>query len=127
MPVTKKAHQAQFFETPSPRTNPHTKLGVSAENVQATIETPSNHQGIPRPAKKNSEELFPAEREAQKPMPMTIVRNVPMMAQSIPCSCTMFFYHFFWDSSQEPFVSAPSVQEKPANAKPEHFARTSDF
>jgi len=37
------------------------------ENVVATIETPSSHQGILRPDRKNSEELLPAFLEAMTP------------------------------------------------------------
>ena len=36
-----------------------TKLGVSAENVVATIDVPSNHHGIFLPDKKYSVEFFP--------------------------------------------------------------------
>jgi hypothetical protein len=36
-----------------------TKLGVSVENVLATIETPNNHHGTFLPERKNSVEFFP--------------------------------------------------------------------
>ena len=54
IPVSRNAHQFQFLATPPSRTNPVTRLGVSAEKVVATIETPSSHQGIFRPERKNS-------------------------------------------------------------------------
>jgi hypothetical protein len=53
MPVIRKAHHAQFLDTPFSLTMPVTRFGVSAENVQATIEMPRSHQGIPRPPRKN--------------------------------------------------------------------------
>jgi len=46
-------------DTPFVLTISVTKLGVSVENVVATIDTPSNHHGIVFPDRKNSEELFP--------------------------------------------------------------------
>ena len=51
-PVTKKAHQTQFPETPLVRTISVTRFGVSVEKVVATIESPNNHQGILRPERK---------------------------------------------------------------------------
>jgi hypothetical protein len=48
-----------------------TKLGVSVENVVATIERPNNHQGIVRPERKNSEESFPELFDTYTPMPKT--------------------------------------------------------
>jgi hypothetical protein len=82
IPVIKKAHQAQFLATPFSRTMPVTRLGVSAENVQATMDIPNNHQGIPRPPKKNSEVSFPAVREAIHPMDRTIIKNTKTIDQS---------------------------------------------
>ena len=35
-----------------------TRFGVPAENVVATIDIPNSHQGMPRPARKNSAELL---------------------------------------------------------------------
>jgi hypothetical protein len=62
---------------------PVTKLGVSAENVQATIETPNNHQGMDLPPKKNSSVLFPAVLDAIHPIPRTTAKNRPMMMMSM--------------------------------------------
>ena len=63
MPVSKKAHHAQLPATPLFLTISVTKLGVSAEKVVATIETPNNHHDMLRPPKKNSELLDPADFE----------------------------------------------------------------
>ncbi|GAB7257351.1 hypothetical protein OBPA_18160 [Polaribacter sp. OB-PA-B3] len=41
---------------------------MSAANVVATIEKPSNHQGIDLPERKNSEELFPDFLDTTKPI-----------------------------------------------------------
>ncbi|CAI8201264.1 MAG: Uncharacterised protein [Flavobacteriaceae bacterium] len=60
-PVSRKAHQTQFPETPDERTISVTRLGVSVEKVVATIENPSSHQGILRPDKKYSELLLLAD------------------------------------------------------------------
>jgi len=48
-PVSVKAHQRQLPATPSVRTIFATRLGVSLENVVATIESPASHQGTERP------------------------------------------------------------------------------
>ncbi len=82
IPVIRKAHQAQFLATPFSLTNPVTKLGVSAEKVQATIETPSNHHGMSLPPKKNSSVLSPAVREAHQPIPKTMTKNMLIIIQS---------------------------------------------
>ena len=79
----RKAHHAQFLATPLSLTKPVTKLGVSAEKVHATIETPSNHQGISLPPKKNSSVLSPAVREAHQPIPKTMTKNILMIIQSM--------------------------------------------
>jgi hypothetical protein len=47
------------------------------------MEVPSNHHGIPRPPRKKSAELFPADLEATTPIPITITKNPMMIAQSI--------------------------------------------
>jgi hypothetical protein len=66
---------------------------VSAENVQATIEIPNSHQGIPRPPRKNSEELLPAVFEATQPIDSTITKNIPTIIQSIvPNAICILFY-----------------------------------
>ena len=45
IPVMRKAHHAQFLATPSSRTMPVTRFGVSAEKVQATMDIPSTIAG----------------------------------------------------------------------------------
>jgi hypothetical protein len=60
MPVIRKAHHSQFMLTPPVRTKLVTRFGVSAENVVATIEVPSNHQGSVRPERKYSSVSRPA-------------------------------------------------------------------
>jgi len=59
-------------------------LGVSAEKVVATIETPSNHQGIFRPERKNSVVSFPERRATKTPMPKETIKNKMMIVQSNP-------------------------------------------
>ena len=87
MPVIRKAHHAQFLAMPFSRTMPVTRLGVSAEKVQATIETPRSHQGMLRPPRKNWLVLRPALRDAARPMLMTMTKKMPIMAQSMVCKC----------------------------------------
>ncbi len=67
MPVSRKAHQTQLPATPFWRTMSVTRLGVSVENVVATIDRPSSHQGMLRPERKNSASLRPARRAAHRP------------------------------------------------------------
>jgi hypothetical protein len=50
-------------------------LGVSVEKVVATIEIPSNHQGIFLPDKKYSEELEEDFLETQKPIIRVVEKN----------------------------------------------------
>ncbi len=57
-----KAHHCQLPATPWVRTKLVTRLGVSLENVVATIEIPASHQGTARPEAKNSEVSFPERR-----------------------------------------------------------------
>ena len=52
VPVRSSAHQTQFPKTPSRRTMPATRLGVSVAKVVATIEVPKSHHGMVRPLKK---------------------------------------------------------------------------
>ena len=59
MPVSRKTHQVQLPETPVFRTMSVTRLGVSAEKVVATMDTPNSHQGMFLPERKNSDELLP--------------------------------------------------------------------
>jgi hypothetical protein len=82
MPVIRKAHHAQFCATPPSRTNPVTRFGVSAEKVVATMEIPSNHQGIDRPARKNSVAFLPAFRYATHPIASTTTKKRAIMPQS---------------------------------------------
>ena len=44
-------HQNQLPKTPSVRTRPATKRGVSAEKLVATSEVPATHHGSDRPAR----------------------------------------------------------------------------
>src|SRR5438105_13760807 len=62
MPVSRNAHHSQLFATPCSRTRFVTRLGVSVENVVATIEIPISHQDAARPDVKNSAVLDPARR-----------------------------------------------------------------
>ncbi len=62
MPVSRKAHHAQFCDTPWVRTKSVTRLGVSVEKVVATIEVPISHHGADRPEAKNSEMPLDARR-----------------------------------------------------------------
>ena len=80
--MIKKAHHTQLAATPCCRTTSVTKLGVSAEKVVATIEIPSNHQGILRPDRKNSFELEPAFLETPRPMIRNRAKNEKIIIQS---------------------------------------------
>ena len=59
-----------------------TRFGVSAENVVATIDTPSNHHGISLPDRKKSFALRPAFLEAQAPIASVTTKNRTMIIQS---------------------------------------------
>ena len=82
MPVSRKDHQLQFPETPFWRTKSVTKLGVSVENVVATIETPKSHHGISRSARKNDLVSLPAFFEDQRPISKAIIKYADMIDQS---------------------------------------------
>lgn len=82
MPVNKKAHQTQLPDTPLVLTISVTKLGVSAEKVVATIETPKSHQGIFRPERKNSFADLPAFLEVYAPISIEITKNAAIILQS---------------------------------------------
>ena len=82
--MIRKVHQTQFPDTPLFLTMSVTKLGVSVENVVATMDTPNNHQGIFRPDRKNSLVEDPALLETQNPINSEIEKKVIIMAQSIP-------------------------------------------
>ena len=62
-----KAHQIQFWLTPPVRTRSVTRLGVSVENVVATMDVPSSHHGMDRPARKYSSVPRPAFRANANP------------------------------------------------------------
>ena len=79
-PVSKNAHQTQLPYTPLVLTISVTKLGVSVENVVATIEKPNSHQGMFLLDKKYALVLDPEVLEAQNPMPKTALNKTPMMA-----------------------------------------------
>ena len=87
MPVSRKAHHAQLPAMPPVRTMSVTRFGVSAENVQATIDTPRSHQGIVRPDRKKSAELLLARLAAAEPTMMTDSRKMTMMPTSRALSC----------------------------------------
>src|SRR3989304_5995455 len=87
MPVSRNAHQAQLPAMPPVRTMSVTRFGVSAEKVQATMETPSSHHGIVRPDRKKSVELLLARFAAADPTITTESRKPTMMKMSIVLSC----------------------------------------
>src|SRR5690625_7499347 len=82
MPVRRNTHQAQFPLTPFCLTISVTRLGVSVEKVVATIDIPRSHQGILRPERKYSSELFPDCLENQNPIISGIERRTPIIVQS---------------------------------------------
>jgi hypothetical protein len=86
MPVKRKAHQSQFPETPFVRTMSVTRLGVSVENVVATIETPRSHQGILLPDKKKSTRLLPALFDAHTPITSHTARKKTTIERSMGAS-----------------------------------------
>jgi len=55
---------------------------VSHEKVQATIDTPSSHQGIERPERKKSDALLLERRAAAEPTAMTESKKPTMIAAS---------------------------------------------
>jgi hypothetical protein len=61
-------------------------LGVSAEKVVATIETPSNHHGIFRPERKKLVVFLPAFLEEIKPIDSKIRKKMKIISQSMVCS-----------------------------------------
>jgi hypothetical protein len=82
MPDSNKHHQAQFPDTPSCLTRLVTRLGVSAENVVATIDTPNSHHGMFLPDKKNSEVLDPAVFDTTSPISRDTKKKAPIRTQS---------------------------------------------
>ena len=87
MPVIKNAHQAQFWLTPLVRTISVTRFGVSVENVVATMDMPSIHQGMVRPDRKNSLVFLPARRDTHAPMPSERAKKPKMIDQSRVVIC----------------------------------------
>ena len=63
-----------------------TRFGVSAENVVATIETPSNHQGILLPERKKLFTLLPAVLLDHSPIKSVTRKNPIIIVQSINSS-----------------------------------------
>ena len=82
IPVNKKAHHPQFPETPFCLTKSVTRLGVSVENVVATILTPKSHHGISLPAKKKDFVSLPALFEAHIPIPRDSIKKMAIIPQS---------------------------------------------
>ena len=90
----RKAHQTQFPETPLVRTMSVTKLGVSVENVVATIERPNIHQGMFLPDRKKALALLPEDFETKTPIPNEIKKNTKIMSQSIKASCIFNLFSY---------------------------------
>src|SRR5262249_32969889 len=86
-PVSTNAHHCQLPATPCVRTKFVTRLGVSLENVVATMESPASHQGTARPDAKYSVVFFP-DRRAKKSagMKQTAI-DATTITQSIGCRC----------------------------------------
>ena len=55
---------------------------MSVENVVATIDMPSNHQGIVRPERKNSEVFRPDRRATSKPIASAMTKKAMTNVQS---------------------------------------------
>src|SRR5690554_416975 len=83
MPVNKNAHHTQLPDTPFFLTISVTRLGVSAEKVVATMETPNSHHGIFLPERKNSLALLPAVLDANNPISVEITKKPIIIAQSV--------------------------------------------
>jgi hypothetical protein len=62
---------------------------VSVENVVATMDVPSNHQGMLRPDRKNELLLAPARRLTRIPIEIETVSTAATMIQSSVSSLTM--------------------------------------
>ena len=78
-----KAHHCQLPATPSVRTKFATRLGVSLENVVATMESPASHQGTDRPEAKNSAVLFPERFATNNAGAKQIATEIRAMTQSM--------------------------------------------
>jgi hypothetical protein len=68
-----------------------TKFGVSVEKVVATIEIPSNHQGIVLPDKKYSEVFFDEVFDTKNPIASTSNKKNMIIAESINDNSTTAF------------------------------------
>jgi len=75
MPVNRNAHHTQLPATPLVRTRSVTRLGVSVENVVATIDIPSSHQGRFLPERKYSEVSFPERFATHNPTESVSEKN----------------------------------------------------
>jgi hypothetical protein len=64
-------------------------LGVSAEKVVATMDTPSNHHGILLPPRKYSALFLPAVFETASPMTIVRIKNNAITIQSKVAKCMM--------------------------------------
>ena len=89
--MSRNAHHTQLFATPPSRTRLVTRLGVSVENVVATIETPISHQGAARPEVKNSAVLDPARRAITRAGMKQMISETAMTIQSRATSCCTMF------------------------------------
>src|SRR5262249_44581230 len=87
MPVKRNDHQSQLSATPCSRTMFVTRLGVSVENVVATMETPTSHHGAALPDVKNSAVLFPARRKKKIAGRNEITTEAATIPQSRLVSC----------------------------------------
>src|SRR3954451_24008020 len=87
MPVRTKGHHCQLPATPWVRTKLVTRLGVSLENVEATIDRPASHQSTERPDAKNSEVSFEERRANQRAGRKQTAIEARAMAQSTGWRC----------------------------------------
>ena len=83
IPVSKNAHHTQLPATPFCRTMSVTRLGVSTENVVATMEKPRRYQGIFLPERKYSAESLLALLVTQTPKIRVTMKERATMIQSI--------------------------------------------
>ena len=64
-----------------------TRLGVSLENVVATIDSPPSHHGTDRPDAKNSDVFFPARRPKKSAGTKQMASVASRISQSSVASC----------------------------------------
>ena len=86
-PVRVKAHHCQLPATPCVRTKLATRLGVSLENVVATMEMPASHQGTERPEAKNSAVFLPERLPKKSAGTKQMAIEKSAMIQSMARSC----------------------------------------